>query len=364
MPGIMPAMHAKRRGMRTLGAIGLAGTMVLLFCMLLAFAGATGPTNGLALALALALVPVPFVLRLVLWLDRFEPEPLRALAFAFAWGATFACFVALVVNSVGEAIVSESLGQDAGTLYGGSISAPVVEESAKGFALLMIFRRRLVDGVLDGIVYATLVGLGFAFTENVFYYAQGAAEQGVEGAVGTFVLRGLMSPLAHPLFTSMFGIGLGIAAATRFGVLRALAPVVGLALAMVLHSLWNTGAATGLFFGVYLLVFAPMLLAIGAVALWQRRREMAAIRCHLEPLVAAGTLARSDVQVLASARGRRQITAQADRRRRRALQDFADAATAFAFLRERQQRRRERPDPAAERAALQRLLAARSAALT
>jgi protease PrsW len=241
-----------RRPLRALTQAGLVGAMVLVFLTLLALAGATGPGNGLALALALALVPLPILFRLVLWLDRFEPEPLKALAFTFAWGATFACLVALVVNSVGQAVVSDSLGEEAGMLYGGSISAPVVEESAKGLALLLVLRtRRLIDGVLDGIVYGAMVGLGFAFTENVFYYAQGAAEQGVEGAVGTFVLRGLMSPLAHPLFTASIGIGIGLAVAARGRPLRILAPLAGLGVAMALHALWNTAAATGYFLGVY-----------------------------------------------------------------------------------------------------------------
>ncbi len=51
------------------------------------------------------------------------------------------------------------------------ISAPIVEEGAKGLFLvgLLIFRRRELDGVVDGIVYAGLTAAGFAFTENILY---------------------------------------------------------------------------------------------------------------------------------------------------------------------------------------------------
>src|SRR5205809_319359 len=80
----------------------------------------------------------------------------------------------------------------------------------------LLFRRREFDGVVDGIVLAGLSGLGFAFTENVLYFGRaflaGQEQSLTTGffAVGfTFVLRGVLSPFAHPLFTAMTGIGLG-----------------------------------------------------------------------------------------------------------------------------------------------------------
>ena len=127
--------------------------------------------------------------------------------------------------------------------------------------------------MIDGIVYAGLVGLGFAMTENVLYYGRGAAEDGVVGAVGTFVARGLLSPFAHPIFTAMIGIGLGVASMSRSRNVRIVAPLAGLAAAMVLHSIWNTAAGSGLFFGAYLLVFVPVALAIGAIVMAGLRRE-------------------------------------------------------------------------------------------
>ena len=52
--------------------------------------------------------------------------------------------------------------------------APWIEEAAKGAAVLLVllFRRREFDGVVDGIVLAGLSGVGFAFTENVLYFGR------------------------------------------------------------------------------------------------------------------------------------------------------------------------------------------------
>src|ERR1041385_4497593 len=64
----------------------------------------TGPVPFFAGLIAAAL-PVPVYITLVLWLDRYEPEPTWMLATAFFWGALVAVFFAIVINSVGVAIV-------------------------------------------------------------------------------------------------------------------------------------------------------------------------------------------------------------------------------------------------------------------
>ena len=48
---------------------------------------------------------------------------------------------------------------------------PVTEEASKGLFLLLLlwWRRAELDGILDGIVYAGMVGIGFAFVENILY---------------------------------------------------------------------------------------------------------------------------------------------------------------------------------------------------
>ena len=62
-----------------------------------------------------------------------------------------------------------------------AIVAPVTEELSKGLFLLLLlwWRRAELDGILDGIVYAGMVGIGFAFIENILYLA--AAYNGTDG---------------------------------------------------------------------------------------------------------------------------------------------------------------------------------------
>ena len=137
--------------------------------------------------------------------------------------------------------------------WSAAIVAPITEEAAKGLFILLLLwmRRHEIDGVLDGIVYAGMVGVGFAFTENILYL--GAAYMGGDdvgpggfgSAIGVFVVRGIFSPFAHPLFTAFIGVGVGYAVVSRSGAARFLAPLVGYVLAVTAHAVWNGSAFFG-----------------------------------------------------------------------------------------------------------------------
>ena len=336
-PGAQKGIQDVRFSLRIGGilAMVLAGLATLLVIGLDA-----GPI-ALATGVVLAVLPVPFYLSMALWIDRYEPEPRAMVVTAFLYGATIAVFIALVINTVGELVVGSALGGSAAELYGGSISAPIVEESAKGFVIWRFYRRWRgeIDGPVDGVVYATMVGLGFAMSENVLYYSKGALEAGIVGAVGTFVVRGLLSPFAHPLFTSMTGLGIGIASQSKNRTVQRIAPLLGLGAAMALHSTWNTAAGGGQFFGVYLLIFVPVFLGVILILYFGRRREARIIRRQLEPEVARGVLSPGEIALLSSSKARRRagqrVRLLRGRKGRRAVREYCRAASDLAFHRQR-----------------------------
>jgi RsiW-degrading membrane proteinase PrsW (M82 family) len=286
-----------------------------------------------------AIVPVPVYVVLALWLDRFEPEPARTLWQTFAWGATVAVFVALMVNMLSQDVLAVVAGPDAAELFGSIVTAPVVEELAKGFALLVLFRelKDEFDGVVDGVVYAAMVGLGFAMIENVQYYGAAIAD-GAQSSVVTFFLRGMVSPFAHPLFTSMFGIGLGIVR-ERHGEGRSwAAPFLGLTVAIALHSLWNLAASfEGWFFALYVMVMLPTFIGVLTLIYLSLRREARVLRQHLEPLVGQGVLTDAELECLCQVRTRMGASITAWRRggipHWRARRELHRVASELAFHR-------------------------------
>ena len=271
--------------------------------------------EGFFVGLLMAVLPVPFYVAFALWVDRFEAEPPWLLVLAFVWGAAIATFFSMIFNLV--------------------FAAAFTEELMKGAALLLLFlwKRDHFDNVTDGIVYASMVGLGFAMTENIQYYGAAVAQ---EGAAITFFLRGVMGPFAHPLFTSMTGIGLGLARETHRPAVRWLAPLFGILAAIILHSLWNIAASYGFaFFAAYAVVMVPAFLAVIVIAIFSLEREASLIRTHLQSVVAEGVLSGDDIVVLSSVTHRFRVSAKAlftrGYRHWRARRRFHALATELAF---------------------------------
>ncbi len=271
----------------------VGGILVAIFLFLLLLFGAS------SLALLLAVIPAVFYVSLAVWVDRYEPEPWWLAGGAFLWGASVAVLIAYILNSLGAQIVSGAFGDDLGDVYGSSISAPFVEEAAKGLVLLYVFRRRReeLNGLLDGVVYASLVGLGFAMTENVLYYVNNSDNIG-----SIFVMRGLLTPFLHPLFTAATGVGLVLALRARTRKTRMLAPLLGFGAAVALHSIWNTSAGAGL--GLMALVgfglFVPVIVMFVILLRRSLRFEAAVIREYLP----AGTVPAEDIERLTSVKTR------------------------------------------------------------
>ncbi|WP_286956221.1 MULTISPECIES: PrsW family intramembrane metalloprotease [Arsenicicoccus] len=307
--------------------------------------GAVGISTGVGaglLGLVFAALPVGVVVPAFLWIDRLESEPRRMLVLAFAWGAVVATAVALVANTGTMAIIAGATGTDP-TSLGAVVVAPVVEESAKGLGVLVILwlQRREFDGVVDGLVYAGLVAGGFAFGENILYLGRAFNEAGGAGLVATFVLRGVVGPFAHPIFTCCTGVGIGVAVYRRRGPLRLVAPVAGWAVAVALHAAWNLSAVAGLegFLTGYVLLQVPFFAAFVALAVWARRREARIISVELTRYARAGWLAPTEVAMLSSVPARRQAREWArgigGRRSQAAMDRFQDAASDLAMLRHR-----------------------------
>jgi RsiW-degrading membrane proteinase PrsW (M82 family) len=286
-------------------AIGLS--VVLGLVVILLMVASVGVEGAMAGAF-LAFLPAPLYLTLFLWLDRYDPEPPAALASAFAWGAIFAVVVSFIVNTIFTGLAATIVGGPTGDLLGAVISAPLVEEGTKGLGvlLLMLFLRREFDGVLDGIVYAGVIALGFATVENVLYYGRQFNESGGLGLglLLTLFMRGVLSPFSHSLFTSMTGIGCGIARESHQKWVKYLAPVGGYLLAVILHGLWNliasiAGGIVG-YLVIYLVVWVPLFAAMIAVMIYMAQRETRIIREMLVAEVHRGLISPAQLDLITS----------------------------------------------------------------
>ncbi len=262
------------------------------------------------IGLTLALLPIPALLAGVLYLDRLEPEPPGSLVFVFLWGAGSAALIGLIGLLAGNQLLTTPALRSGGFVTASAtavIGVAVLEETLMGAVLvgLLWLRPQEIDGVSDGVVYGSMVGLGFALIENLFYYTQ-ATRYGFDGVATTFVLRGVLSPVCQALFASLIGAGVAYAAMTSRG--RGLWAVgVGWVAAVALHALWNAslaGAVSRLALTYAILVGIVVILLIAMIL--DRRRIIRLIRRFLPEYEPAGILTGADVSMLSSLPHRRQ----------------------------------------------------------
>ncbi|MFU8853311.1 PrsW family intramembrane metalloprotease [Micromonospora sp. SL1-18] len=311
-----------------------------------------GP-QALLVGVIAAILPVPVLVACFLWLDRYEPEPLRYLIFCFAWGAFVATSIALNVN---EFFAGQFKHWGLPAALTAVLVAPFIEELTKAAfpILLLIFRRREFSGITDGLVYCGLSAIGFAMVENILYlggygYRAGVQEYGpatgAQQVIAIFIVRILLFGFAHPLFTSMTGVGLGIAARTADRRIRIFAPIAGLLVAMMLHGTWNllpslvasTGQPLIALYG-YIGVMVPIFFGMVGLAVWLRAWEGRLTERTLPDYVRAGWLTPPEVAALGSL-GRRHAARTWARRVAgdggvHAMRGYQFAATRLALLRD------------------------------
>jgi RsiW-degrading membrane proteinase PrsW (M82 family) len=340
-----PPHRGAGTGTVILTALGIALGALLLLGLLAYFVLGFG-VAGLLMSAVAALVPLLIVLLTVRWIDRWEPEPRAALWFAFLWGAGVSVAVALVVD-IGLKLSAYATGTaGVNDAAGAVLQAPIVEESAKGFGVLLILwvARRYFDGPLDGLVYAATVAGGFAFSENILYFGSSLVEGGTGQLATTFVVRGIFSPFAHVMFTACTGLALGIASRKTNPAGAFLFYLLGLIPAVLLHSLWN--GAFYIFSDVityYVLVQLPLFLGAVAIVVGLRVHERRITRERLTDYASVGWFTPGEVDLLSTWNGRRHAIAWARSQppvpgggsRVDAMKNFVRDSTRLAHTRQR-----------------------------
>lgn len=196
------------------------------------------------LSIGCAGIPMFAFLGVIWWLDRYDREPVWLLVITFLWGATGAVTLSVIVS-----LILRGLYQPLLLLVGGPdldpalaqaaepvLLAPFVEEPAKALILLFVMWNRHFDNMTDGFVYGAAAGLGFGMTENLLYFFTVSDDAVVWGS--TVLIRTFYSAVMHATASAIVGAALGFA---RFRGVPAMlgTGAVGMALAMLVHAVWN-----------------------------------------------------------------------------------------------------------------------------
>jgi protease PrsW len=298
---------------------------------------------GTTIGFVLSSIVMTVVVLAYIWLDRWEPEPPRLLVFAFLWGASVAVVLASIIQIYAESVLNPDAlgGADSVSAFSVVLSAPLTEEAAKGLFLLVMMtgrRRNELNSLTDCLVYAGLVGAGFAWLEDVLYIANG---ESLSESLLTAALRLIMGPFAHSLFTTFFGIGVYFALQQRNSIAKAGCILLGYLGAVFMHGLWNGSSLVGFeaYFLIYALWMVPVFGAVIALGVHSRRREQRVVAAKLPGMVSAGLVTPNEASWLGSLTTRKRAIAEATRLGGRAAgrtaKHFAAQVVELAFVRDR-----------------------------
>jgi RsiW-degrading membrane proteinase PrsW (M82 family) len=248
-------------------------------------------------------VPMFVFAAFVYWLDRYEKEPKILLGAAFFWGVVIAAGGAFIINTMaGIGIYIFSGSEVAAEIGTTSVVAPIVEEFLKGLAVAVVFFMfyREFDSILDGIIYAAIVALGFAATENTLYiYRNGYLEDGWGGLFLLVFIRVIIVGWQHPFYTAFTGIGFAVARTNKNMLIKFIAPLAGFGIAVSTHAFHNTfggliGGLAGLAAGTFV-DWVGWTFMLGFI-FWMIRNERNLVKNNLASEVASGAITQAQYQ--------------------------------------------------------------------
>ena len=229
--------------------IGLGVLLWLLVIDVFLFTQSAGA--GVAAICTVACLPTTaFGLFVVRRMDRNHKEPWRLVLVAAAWGAIVATSLVVWGETIWESSAQHALVPGPGLDTSLAFMAGILEELAKGLAVLLLFlvMRNQFDDVVDGIVYGAAVGLGFNFLESISYmtnlYSIFSAEGigWVAAGIQWYGRQVLGLFFGHATYTAFIGAGVGIARQLPGMRQKVLAIVAGFVIAIAGHFSWDAWA--------------------------------------------------------------------------------------------------------------------------
>lgn len=240
------------------------------------------------LSLIFAVIPIVAYL-IILWrLDKYDREPLKLLFVHFLWGMIGAIliggFLSIKINKIFEAFVADKVFLDfIATIF----TAPIIEEAAKGFFLLLTINKREFDNLTDGIVYGGSIGLGFGLTENFLYFF--FSSNTFEELIDLAIIRNIFSVSVHFISTATLGCILALSKFKTFNK-KIIYLIIGYFIAVSIHAFWNFLVSFGLTYYLSLIFVIVALISIFVLLQFSLTFENNIISYEMSEEIKNGTL--------------------------------------------------------------------------
>lgn len=231
---------------------------------------------GIFACLLAGIAPIALFVLVVYNSDKYEKEPKSLINAVFFWGSLPALLTTLIVRIL-FGLSPDMLGPNSLEAAQVGIFAPFLEEILKGLVLVYVaFRyQHEFNDMLDGIVYGSLVGLGYAMTSNIISYLAAFLFHGFGGLGVSIIVKGIIFSLNQALYSSIFGIGLWLGniskkKANKFSIILSSLVIAGL-INSIHNLLFNN--IVGLNFQHFLITWAGTLTIIAVILLSLQKQQ-------------------------------------------------------------------------------------------
>lgn len=181
------------------------------------------------------LIPIAIIGFALLWSgwhyyrDKHQPEPIFHLIGALILGVLASQLAEQFHNFSAWLGFDLKIEQSIGFLAYSIFQIGFFEELSKFLPFIFICTRfKEYNEGIDGLIYASMIGIGFSIEETFFY-------SGFEKDNSLLLFRAIVSPITHALFASFFGYFHIVSLAKR----NKLWLVLGFALSFISHGLYD-----------------------------------------------------------------------------------------------------------------------------
>ncbi|WP_055446265.1 PrsW family intramembrane metalloprotease [Lacinutrix mariniflava] len=200
-----------------------------------------------------ALAPVAVVILYIYLKDKYEKEPKRLLIISFLLGAIVSIIITTVLYGVFELAVPLTNSLSVLQQFVQAFFVVGFSEELSKYLVVLLFaqRNKAFNEQFDGIVYAVMVSMGFAATENIFYV--------MESGPTTALLRAFTAIPAHATFGILMGYFMGKA---KFSNNKILLNLTGLGLAILFHGSYDFFLFIDFIPGIWVGAFVSLIIGV------------------------------------------------------------------------------------------------------
>ncbi|MBP0903590.1 PrsW family intramembrane metalloprotease [Mariniflexile gromovii] len=206
--------------------------------------------------LLFAIAPILIVMLYIYFKDKYEKEPKRLLLLNFFLGAVVSILITTIMYFVFDIVLPLTNKTSIAQQFIKAFFVVGFSEELSKYLIVRYYsqKHKEFNEPFDGIVYAVMVSMGFAATENIFYV--------LEGGVETAVLRAFTAVPAHATFGVLMGYFMGKA---KFSNHKIVLNLAGLFLAVLFHGAYDfflfINFIPGVWVGAFISLFIGVLLS-------------------------------------------------------------------------------------------------------